>query len=108
MHNLAVSGFDIRDLMTCTADTERAAMTPHKDPLLHPLVNNAQQLTALYVLESARDPATGQTLTPVQAAKHGTDGGIETLIIFIGANNMSRRQSSGAKGSKSGPRRSRC
>ena len=91
MHNLAVSGFDIRDLMTCTADTERAAMTPHKDPLLHPLVNNAQQLTALYVLESARDPATGQTLTPVQAAKaHGTDGGIETLIIFIGANNALR------------------
>ncbi|HEX3643271.1 MAG TPA: hypothetical protein VHV10_18455, partial [Ktedonobacteraceae bacterium] len=69
----------------------QAAMTPHKDPLLHPLVNNAQQLTALYVLESAHDPVTGQALTPVQAAKaHGTDGGIETLIIFIGANNALR------------------
>ncbi len=88
MHNLAVSGYDIRDLMACTADTERAAMTPRKDPLLHPLVNNAGPLMTLYVLESARDPATGQALTPVQAAKaHGADGGIETLIVFIGANN---------------------
>jgi len=88
LHNLAVSGFDIRDLMACTADTERAAMAPRKNPLLHPLVNNAEQLMALYVLESAQDPMTGQKLTPVQAAKaHGADGGIETLIVFIGANN---------------------
>jgi hypothetical protein len=88
MHNLAVSGYDIRDLMACTADTERAAITPRKDSLLHPLVNNAGPLMGLYVLESARDPATGQALTPVQAAKaHGADGGIETLIVFIGANN---------------------
>jgi hypothetical protein len=88
MHNLAVSGFDIRDLMACTADTERAAMTQSQNPLFHPLVNNAGQLMALYVLDSARDPATGQALTSVQAAKaHGADGGIETLIIFIGANN---------------------
>ncbi len=88
MHNLAVSGYDIRDLMACTADTERAVMKPRQDSLLHPLVNNAGPLMALYVLESARDPATGQALTPVQAAKaHGEDGGIETLIIFIGANN---------------------
>jgi hypothetical protein len=88
MHNLAVSGFDIRDLMACTADTERAAMQPRQDTFLHPLVNNAGPLMALYVLESARDPATGQALTPVQAAKaHGADGGIETLIVFIGANN---------------------
>jgi hypothetical protein len=88
MHNLAVSGYDIRDLMACTAGTERAAMTPDKDPLLHPLVNNAGPLMARYVLESARDPVTGQALTPVQAAKaHGADGGIETLIVFIGGNN---------------------
>ena len=91
MHNLAVSGYDIRDLMACTADTERAAMQTRQDTLLHPLVNNAGPLMALYVLESARDPTTGQALTPVQAAKaHGEDGGIETLIIFIGANNALR------------------
>jgi hypothetical protein len=88
MHNLAVSGFDINDLMTCTADTELATMQTPQDSLLHPLVQNAGQLMALYVLDSARDPVTGRALTPVQAAiAHGEDGGIETLIIFIGANN---------------------
>lgn len=91
MHNLAVSGFDINDLMTCTADTERKVMQVPQDSLLHPLVQNAGQLMALYVLDSARDRATGQALTPVQAARaHGEDGGIETLIIFIGANNALR------------------
>ena len=88
MHNLAVAGFDIRDLLSCTADSERASMTPRRDVLFHPLVNNAEQLMALCVLESARDPNSGEALTPVQAAKvHGEDGGIETLIVFIGANN---------------------
>lgn len=88
MHNLAVAGFDIRDLMACTADTERAAMTRRKDSLLHPLVQNSGPLMALYVLESARDPATRRALTAVEAARaHGEDGGIDSLIIFIGANN---------------------
>jgi hypothetical protein len=88
MHNLAVSGFDVNDVMTCTADTERAAMQTPQDSLLRPLVNNAGQLMALYVLDSARD-ASGRALTPVQAARAlGEDGGIETLIIFIGANNV--------------------
>lgn len=91
MHNLAVSGFDINDLMTCTADTERAAMMTCQNPFWPPLVHNAGPLMGRYVLESARDPATGKTLTPVEAARsHGEDGGIETLIVFIGANNALR------------------
>jgi hypothetical protein len=91
MHNLAVSGFDINDLMTCTAETEQAAMLSAKAPLLHLLARNAGPLMARYVLESARDPDTGQALTPVEAAKAlGEDGGIETLIIYIGANNALR------------------
>jgi len=90
MHNLAVSGFDLNDLMTCTADTEREAMQLPQHSLLHLLVQNVWQLMALYVLDSARDSA-GRALTPVQAARaHGEDGGIETLIIFIGANNALR------------------
>jgi len=43
---------------------------------------------ALYVLESARDPATRRALTPAEAARaHGEDGGIDSLLVFIGANN---------------------
>lgn len=88
MHNLAVAGFDINDLMTCTADTEQAATASAKASLVHLLARNAWPLMARYVLESARDPATRRALTPVEAAKAlGEDGGIETLIIYIGANN---------------------
>ena len=44
----------------------------------------------LYVLESARN-RDGEPLTPVEAAGAlGDDGGIETLTIFIGANNALR------------------
>ncbi len=88
MHNLAVAGFDIRDLMSCTANTEQAAAASAPASPLHLLARNAWPLMARYVLESARDPATGRALTPVEAAKAlGEDGGIETLLVFIGANN---------------------
>ena len=88
MHNLGINGFDIRDLMSRNAETERAAMQPRTSPLKPQLINNAQELLARYVLESARDPITQKALTPVEAAKaHGIDGGIETLIVCIGANN---------------------
>jgi hypothetical protein len=89
MHNLAVAGFDINDLMTCTADTEKRAAESAKAPPLHLLARNAWPLMGQYVLESARDH--GRALTPVEAAHAlGEDGGIETLIIFIGSNNALR------------------
>lgn len=91
LHNLAVSGFDINDLMTCTAETEREAMTSDPNLFWPPIVHHARSLMARYVLESARDPVTGAALTPVEAATAlGEDGGIETLIVFIGANNALR------------------
>jgi hypothetical protein len=60
-----------------------------------PLVRNADRIAAARVLDSARDEA-GGALTPFQAAaqlsRDGTDEdpdgpGIETLIVFLGANN---------------------
>lgn len=88
MHNLAVSGYDIRDLIARTADTERARMKPAPGSGVHLLAENAGPLMSLYVLSSARDGASGDGLTPMRAAAAlGNDGGIETLIIFIGANN---------------------
>ena len=90
MHNLAVSGYDIRDVMARTAATERARMQKLPFSLLHLVARNSGQLMGLYVLESAVD-AQGRALTPVQAAAElGDDGGIETLTIFIGANNALR------------------
>ena len=90
MHNLAVSGYDVRDLISRTADVERAHTEALTRSLVHLVARNAGPLLARYVLESARD-ARGTALTPVQAAAAlGQDGGIETLTVFIGANNSLR------------------
>ena len=91
MHNLAVAGYDVRDLFTRTAETERERM--NRFGLLEkvaPIAKNAGPLIGLKVLASAwRDTGQGElALTPVEAAQAlGEDGGIETLIVFIGANN---------------------
>lgn len=86
MHDLGVAGYDVRDLMARTADTEKARMDAPRSGF-HLIAADAGPLMGRYVLESARD-AQGVALTPVQAARAlGDDGGIETLIVFIGANN---------------------
>lgn len=95
MHNLAVYGWDLRDALARTADSAHEdERTPLGDAIV-PLVNNADQIAASRVLHTARDEA-GKALTPFEAAerlsREGThedaDGnGIETLIVFLGANN---------------------
>jgi hypothetical protein len=94
-HNLAIYGWDLRDALSRTADTAEASwrVPPAWSPI--PLIRNADAIAALRVLDSARDAA-GKGLTPLQAAaalgeeglqKGGDGDGIETLIVFLGANN---------------------
>jgi hypothetical protein len=86
-HNLAVYGWDLRDTLSRNADVCRAAIVMPKDDFVSQIVENANERAALRVLDSARDAA-GRALTPLEAAKAlGDDGGIETLIVFLGANN---------------------
>jgi hypothetical protein len=94
-HNLAVYGWDLRDTLDRTATICERAITTPKDQLFAQIVENANERAALRVLQSARD-ASGVALTPLQAAKalgdegtaeDGTGDGIETLIVFLGANN---------------------
>jgi hypothetical protein len=93
-HNLAVYGWDVRDVLTREADIEAQLIGAPKNQLFAQIVENANERAALRVLHSAR--ANGSALTPVQAAQElsadgsledGTGEGIETLIVFIGANN---------------------
>jgi len=86
-HNLAVYGWDLRDVLSRDADVIRRRMVdPSDDPLMQ-VPENADHLAALRVLDSARN-ARGEALTPLEAAAHlGEDGGIETLIVWVGANN---------------------
>ncbi|HIK57048.1 MAG TPA: hypothetical protein IGS37_18030 [Synechococcales cyanobacterium M55_K2018_004] len=96
-HNLAVYGWDLRNTFARTAEICRQtiAATPDRDNFLRQVVTNANDRAALRVLDSARAEG-DRALTPVQAAaalgaegtvETGAGDGIETLIVFIGANN---------------------
>jgi hypothetical protein len=92
-HNLGVYGWDLRDVLSRTAETAQAQdRVPWQ---VVPLVRNADAIAARRTLDSAR-AADGTALTPLQAARalgeqgsvqDGTGNGIETLIVAIGANN---------------------
>jgi hypothetical protein len=89
-HNLGVYGWDLRNTLSRHADIAKAviAAKPPKDDPLAQIPENANDLAALQVLHTARD-ASGKALTPLEAAQKLSESGdgIETLIVFIGANN---------------------
>jgi hypothetical protein len=99
-HNLGIYGWDVRDALYWTADLLQAQIAAPTDQLLSQTVQNANERAALRVLATARG-ADGTALTPLQAAAElGREGcigepadsadpgdGIETLIVFLGANN---------------------
>ena len=96
-HNLAVYGWDLRNTLSNNADNCQAVLNKNKakDDFLRQIVENHNERSALWVLNTGRD-AQCKALTPLQAAAalgaEGTqetnDGdGIETLIILIGSNN---------------------
>ena len=95
-HNLAFYGSDLRDNLSRTADICLAEIKqPSRTNFLVPLVANGYQISALRVLNSARDQA-GKAFTPLQAAaalgaegtlESGDGDGIETLIVLLGSNN---------------------
>ena len=96
-HNLAVYGWDLRNTISRDADicAKEIADHPPKDDFLQQIVENANDIAALRVLNSARDQS-GKALSPLRAAaalgvegtvEDGTGDGIETLTILIGANN---------------------
>jgi hypothetical protein len=85
-HNLGIYGWDLRDVLDRTAAKCIADIKAPSDAVFKQIVENANERAALRVLPT--DPALGQDLTPLDAAKLlGEQGGIETLIVMIGANN---------------------
>ncbi|MGH2840903.1 MAG: hypothetical protein ACRDKY_08780 [Solirubrobacteraceae bacterium] len=99
-HNLAIFGWDLRDILSRDAGTCRDELAAPTDKIWPSMPQNSGAIAALRVLDSARD-AGGRDLTPLEAADQlGADGavgddgapvpdgdGIETLIVFIGSNN---------------------
>jgi len=89
-HNLGIYGWDVRDALSRSSQICTQAITEPKDNLFLQVVENANDRAALLVLPL---PAAGAPAgsTQLDAARDlGTDGGIETLIVFLGANNALR------------------
>jgi hypothetical protein len=90
-HALAMYGWDLRDTLGWTAKELQKAIKKPKDDLISQIVENNSERAALRVYPGGDD----SELTLFQAAaKLGedrdettTDNGIETLIVFLGANN---------------------
>jgi hypothetical protein len=90
LHNLAIYGWDVRDVISRNADICARDIAAPNDNLLvcQEIVDSANDRTAVRVLNTARD-SEGRALSPLEAATAlGADGGIETLIVFVGANNV--------------------
>jgi len=86
-HNLGIYGWDLRDALERTADTaEEGLKTPDGHHIV-PLIKNAERISAGRAIGTARRE-NGEAMTPLQAAQTlAAEGGIETLIVFLGANN---------------------
>ena len=93
-HNLGMYGWDLRDALDWTAELLEQQVTAPKDDLLQQVVEHNSERAALRVYPRGD---TEKTLSVFQAAARlgedkddDTDDGIETLIVFLGANNALR------------------
>jgi lysophospholipase L1-like esterase len=93
-HNLGVWGWDLRDVLSGTARKCLEEIEQPTDALVSQVVENANQRTALKVLPIGEGR---QDMTVLDAARElgeagviesaGSGDGIETLLVWIGANN---------------------
>lgn len=87
IHNLAQFGYDVLDALERTETTERKGLVAHDVSAFFPVLANAGQYSSIHVLDQVHD-TDGEPLSLIDGAKHlGEDGGIETLVIALGANN---------------------
>lgn len=99
-HVLAVYGWDLRDALQRTAARALSEIGAPTDALLDQLVSDHRARAALRVLPNATPADRNRTAFDVAAAlgeqsddsadrvaDRGADDGIETLVVFLGANN---------------------
>ena len=85
-HAQAVFGYDLRDALVRNAErSERVIKTPNDDPF-DQIVEHYRPRAALHVHPRADDAAKRMTFLDAARAL-GADGGIETLVVFLGSNN---------------------
>lgn len=89
-HNLAVYGWDLRDALSLNGKALEHDVGVPKDDVLRQIVENGSQRAAMRVYPMTEEHA-DMTLFDAAAAlgdeRGDTDTGIETLVVFLGANN---------------------
>lgn len=89
-HVLAVYGYDLRDVLSMTGRECRRRIEKPSDDLVHQLVESADALAALRVFPQDPDATlvdAARALGSERPDGHDPDHGIETLVVFLGANN---------------------
>lgn len=91
-HNLGVFGWDLRDALVKTAAVCNERRGHPTDNLLMQVVKHADDVAALRVLPDPPDGALTQFAAAARLGEDTGDGadpdhGIETLVVFLGANN---------------------
>ena len=86
--NLGIYGWDLRDALSYTGGraADRIAAGSAHDDLLGAVPQNDNDIAAWSVLAPFGAAAT----QIAAAARHGADGGIDTLVVMLGANNALR------------------
>ncbi|KRV50468.1 hypothetical protein AQ490_15410 [Wenjunlia vitaminophila] len=94
-HNLGIYGWDLRDVLDRTAKSCADELRRPKDHLLRQVIEHNNARAALRVLPSMT-PEERSLTVPAAAAQLGEevggpggdpDHGVETLVVFLGANN---------------------
>ena len=91
-HVLAMYGWGLRDALDRTADSCAAQIGQPTDDLVHQIVQNHSARAALRMLPRATEADRRSTVFDAAAALGAETGddpdhGIETLVVFLGANN---------------------
>jgi hypothetical protein len=87
-HDLSVYGWDLRDALSRSYNTCVADITAPKDDLVKQVVQSNGARAALRVYPSEHpDDTLFDAAARLGADAQGADAGIETLIVFLGANN---------------------
>lgn len=93
MHNLAVYGWDIRDVLSRTPGNLQASIKKPKDDVFKQVVENANERAALRTYAGLKKDETVIDAARALGEQGSVAGdksapGIETLVVFIGANNV--------------------
>jgi hypothetical protein len=84
-HNLAMYGWDLRDALSQTAGRLLSRLGDPADDWVNQRIENDSERAALRIYPTQPESGRDRTVFDL-AAEHG-EGGIETLVVFLGANN---------------------